>query len=113
MRNVELVNATTYEGSTEVTRPEAIATPQIDDGCVRVVRWDFAPGAETTRHVHQYDYVVVPLTSGTLTIEAPDGSVATADLAAGVSYNRSAGVEHNVVNDNVHEFAFVEIELLA
>jgi hypothetical protein len=63
--------------------------------------------------VHQYDYVVVPLTSGTLTIEAPDGSVSLAELTAGVSYNRSAGVEHNVINGNDHEFAFVEIELVA
>jgi len=96
-----------------VTRPKAIPTPQIDNGSVRVIRWDFAPGAETTRHVHQHDYVVVPLTSGALTIETPDGSVAVAELAAGVSYNRSAGVEHNVINESAHEFSFVEVELLA
>jgi hypothetical protein len=32
-------------------------------------------------------------------------------LTAGVSYNRSAGVEHDVVNVNDFEFRFVEIEL--
>jgi hypothetical protein len=32
-------------------------------------------------------------------------------LTAGVSYTRPAGVEHNVVNANAHEFVFIEIEL--
>ena len=33
------------------------------------------------------------------------------ELAAGQSYARPQGVEHNVVNPNAHEFAFVEVEL--
>ena len=32
-------------------------------------------------------------------------------LTAGVSYFRAAGVEHDVINDNEFEFAFVEIEV--
>jgi len=35
-----------------------------------------------------------------------------AHLEAGVSYARAAGVAHNVVNINAHEFRYVEIELL-
>jgi len=35
----------------------------------------------------------------------------TADLTAGDPYFRPAGVEHDVVNANPTDFAFIEIEL--
>jgi len=34
------------------------------------------------------------------------------NLEAGASYARPAGVTHNVINPNAHEFRFVEVELL-
>ena len=34
-----------------------------------------------------------------------------AELVSGVSFARTKGVKHNVVNQNDHEFVFVEIEL--
>jgi quercetin dioxygenase-like cupin family protein len=77
---------------------------------VKVTQWRFAPGAETGYHRHEMDYVIVPVTSGTLLLETPEGE-ARSPLTAGVSYTRKAGVEHNVINDNDHEFVFVEIEL--
>ncbi len=40
----------------------------------------------------------------------PSG-VRDVQLQAGISYARPAGVAHNVVNVNDHEFRFVEIEL--
>jgi len=52
----------------------------------------------------------VPLTSGTLRLEEPTG-VREVRLQAGVSYARMAGVAHNVINVNSHEFRFIEIEL--
>lgn len=100
------------------TKPEPLrcrepATPvlQQDDEHVRVTRWDFAPGAETGFHRHGMAYVVVPVTDGTLLLELPGGQTATADLKAGVSYARPAGVEHNVVNAGSAPLSFVEIEL--
>jgi beta-alanine degradation protein BauB len=33
-------------------------------------------------------------------------------LEAGTSYARAAGVAHNVINANSHEFCFVEVELI-
>jgi len=87
------------------------ATVQIDNDQVRVTEWRFAPGAETGEHVHGMDYIVVPLTTGKLRIAAPDGTTTLADMAAGASYFRNAGVHHNVINANDFEFAFVEIEL--
>ena len=88
----------------------AVSTVQVDNDRVRVTEWRFAPGAATGHHVHAYDYVVVPLTTGTLRLEELEG-VREAQLKAGASYARSAGVAHNVINANDYEFAFVEIEL--
>ena len=89
---------------------KATGKVQEDNARTRVTLWSFAPGAETGQHRHEYDYVVVPLTSGSLTIVAKDGAVSTSDLAAGSSYFRQAGVEHNVINASPGDFAFVEIE---
>jgi len=83
---------------------------QEDNERTRVTLWSFAPGAETGAHRHEYDYVVVPLTTGSLTIVAKDGTVTTSELSEGASYFRRAGVEHNVINASPGDFAFVEIE---
>jgi len=89
---------------------KASAHPQVETGRVIVTEWRFAPGAEPGHHVHAHDYVVVPLTTGKLRLEEPDG-VREVELQAGVSYARQKGVAHNVINANGFEFRFVEIEL--
>ncbi len=82
---------------------------QVDNDRVRVTEWRFAPAAATGWHRHEFDYVIVPVTTGTLQLD--DGTtVSEARLEAGRSYYRPAGVEHDVVNASGHEFAFVEIE---
>jgi hypothetical protein len=52
----------------------------------------------------------VPQTTGKLNIETETEQF-VAELVSGVSYSRTKGVKHNVVNQNNHEFVFVEIEL--
>ena len=94
-----------------VSQVVAVPTVQIDSDRVIVTEWRFAPGAATGWHRHAHDYVVVPLANGTLRIDGPDGQTTEAELRHGVSYARTAGVEHNVINANAFEFAFVEIEL--
>jgi quercetin dioxygenase-like cupin family protein len=88
------------------------ATPkvQVDTDRVRVTEWRFEPGAETGWHVHELDYIVIPLYDGRLRVESHTGTI-DVDLVCGGSYGRSAGVEHNVMNANAFEFAFVEVEL--
>lgn len=88
----------------------ATPTIQLDNDRIIVTEWRFAPGADTGHHVHALDYVVVPLSTGTLRLVQPAG-VRDVQLTAGVSYAREAGVAHNVVNVNDHEFRFIEIEL--
>jgi quercetin dioxygenase-like cupin family protein len=90
---------------------KATSISQIQNERVIVTEWRFAPGAETGHHVHGHDYVVVPLTSGTLKLEEPTGT-RSVRLEAGASYTRPAGVAHNVINDNPYEFRFVEVELI-
>jgi hypothetical protein len=93
-------------------RAIAVATLRIDEPHVRVTEYRFAPGAETGWHRHGHDYVVVPLLDGKLLLEQPDGTSRLAELLTHQPYARTAGVEHNVINANAFEFAFLEIELL-
>ena len=79
---------------------------------MRVTEWRFAPGAETGWHRHEADYVVVPMLDGDLLLEEPGGGSRTATLKKHVPYARREGVEHNVVNANPFDFAFMEIEHL-
>ncbi|NDK32422.1 cupin domain-containing protein [Nesterenkonia haasae] len=88
----------------------AIPTVQIDNEQVRVTEWRFPPGAQTLLHSHEMDYIVVPLTGGTLEVRA-QGEVTENILTAGASYFRRAGATHNVINVSEMECAFVEIEL--
>jgi quercetin dioxygenase-like cupin family protein len=94
-----------------VSTPElrAVPTVQVDEPTVRVTEWRFAPGAATGWHRHEYPYVVVPMSTGRLAVRGVDGEV-TAELVAGRSYARPAGVEHDVRNANAHEFVFIEVE---
>jgi quercetin dioxygenase-like cupin family protein len=91
-------------------RPQGTATVKIDNARLRVTLWQFAPGAATGFHRHAHDYCVVPLLTGRLRIEE-GGKASEAALTAGEPYFREAGVEHDVINTNPFDFAFVEIEL--
>jgi quercetin dioxygenase-like cupin family protein len=90
---------------------KAVPTVFIDNERVRVTEWRFAPGAATGWHRHAMDYVVVPMLDGALELVGQSGERTRAQLSKGVPYFRNAGVEHDVVNANAFEFAFVEIEL--
>jgi hypothetical protein len=63
------------------------------------------------RHVHKYDYIVVPVTGGTFAVTAPDGGTHELTQHAGPPYLGSAGTEHDVANFGGASAAFVEIEL--
>ena len=91
-------------------RAKAVPTVRIDNDTVRVTEWRFAPGAQTGWHRHEFDYVVVPMTTGKLRIDN-GGSEAIAELVVGQSYFRPALVEHNVINANPYELVFVELEM--
>ena len=89
---------------------KAKSTVFIDNDRVRVLEWRFAPGAEVGHHVHGLDYVVVPIMDGNLRAVTSEGESVN-QLKVGQPYFRNAGVEHNVINANAEEFAFIEVEL--
>ncbi len=90
----------------------ALATVIVDNDDVRVTEWRFAPGTATGHHRHEFKYVVVPITTGTLVIRSADGEVDN-NIIAGSPYYREPGAEHNVVNMSEQEVVFIEIEMKA
>ncbi len=85
---------------------------QIDNARARVTRQRMAPGAHTGFHRHEYDYVIVPVTDGRMRA-VEKGRETFAELKAGLSYFRPAGVEHDVFNGGDQELVFVEIEIVS
>ena len=84
---------------------------QVDTPEVRVTEWRLAAGSATGHHVHEMDYVIVPVTAGEMTILASPGERSKAQLKVGKSYFRKAGVEHDVLNEGTAEIVFLEVEL--
>ena len=55
---------------------------------------------------------MVPLFDGVLEINLGDGEIVQSPMQSGIPYFREIGVEHDVINGNDFECAFVETELL-
>ena len=90
---------------------QCTATELIDDDRVRVTRFDFEPSDDTGWHRHAYDYVITAITDCHMELIAADGTSNKVFVAAGTSYRRNEGVEHNVINAGAQPMAFVEVEL--
>ncbi len=91
----------------------AIGTVLVENGRTRVTEWRFpAKGDNTGWHVHEHDYLVVPLSDGKLLLHEPDGATRVAELCRGVPYFREKGVHHDVENASDFEIAFIEVEFL-
>ncbi|MDN5761633.1 MAG: hypothetical protein L0H41_04885 [Microlunatus sp.] len=89
----------------------ARSTITIDDSRVRVTTWTFRlAGDSTGPHRHEYDYIVVPVTGGELSVTAADGERRVLAQQAGVPYRGRAGTEHTVTADSDTAVTFVEIE---
>jgi beta-alanine degradation protein BauB len=88
----------------------AKATIFVENERVIVTEYRFQPGQNTGWHKHGHDYVVVPLMDGKVKLETNDGT-SFAEMKKGVPYFRNEGVEHDVINANDSEYAFIEIEL--
>ena len=83
----------------------------IENDRVRVTEWSFEIGDETGHHVHEFDYVVVPMLDGQLKIVDDDGNESISSLTKGNSYFRNQGVSHNVLNNNDFPYKFIEVEI--
>ena len=88
------------------------AAAGMDDERVRITTWTFeADGDNTGPHVHEYDYIVVPVTGGRFAVTNPDGTTHELTQHAGTPYLGTAGTAHDVANSNGARAVFVEIEL--
>lgn len=85
---------------------------QVDENNVRATKWTIEPGGVIPMHVHDYEYVVVPLVNDSMHIRNADGTSLIAELTIGNSYRRAAGAEHEVSNPGSTTIEFVEVELL-
>ncbi|MET4097506.1 cupin domain-containing protein [Arthrobacter sp. UYCu712] len=91
----------------------AISEVQIENSSFRVTRWELEPGDTIPKHVHEYEYVVVPLTEGMLWAADADGTETAVELSVGHSYARPAGAVHTIENRGTAWIIFVEIEKLS
>lgn len=91
----------------------AEATTHFDTDAVRVTTWTFQDGDATGHHVHEYDYVIVPVTGGTFEVIDHDGTPREMAQEAAVPYQGNAGTSHDVINRSGRAATFIEIELKA
>ena len=87
-------------------------TVLIDNEKVKVTEWYFEVGDSTGSHIHEYDYVVVPMMDGELKILNKDNKETISKLTKGGTYFREKGVHHNVFNNNDYAYSFIEIEMI-
>ncbi len=91
----------------------AKGTLLIENDRVKVWEWSFENrGDNTGWHIHQHDYVVIPLFDGELHIDLPGGDEVIAPMKTGEPYFRELGVEHDVKNGNDFPCKFIEVEVL-
>ncbi len=90
----------------------ASSETQLDNGIFRATKWTIEPGDAIPMHVHEYEYVVVPLVTETMHVVNADGSEIVADIRLGESYTRTSGAEHTVENRGTRTVVFVEVEKL-
>jgi quercetin dioxygenase-like cupin family protein len=84
----------------------------IDNDKVKVTKWLFDVGDSTGYHIHENNYIVVPMLDGELKILEKNNNETISKLIKGGAYYREKGVEHNVFNNNEFPYTFIEIELI-
>ena len=83
-----------------------------EDSRTKVWRWSFESGQATGMHIHEFDYIAIPISGGDFTATLDTGEVMGVQQVAGTPYQRSAGVHHNVRFVGKGKASFVEVEFL-
>ena len=104
---------TSSDSASEATSG-SVGETQLENEHFRVTRWTIEPGGHIPMHEHVYEYVVIPMTAGTLHVTNADGSKIESPLTPGVTYSRPAGSEHTIANRDASDpIVFVEVERLS
>ena len=83
-----------------------------EDARTKVWRWTFESGQATGMHIHEFDYIAIPISGGDFTATLDSGEVLEFLQIAGTPYQRFAGVHHNVRFVGAGIASFVEVEFL-
>jgi hypothetical protein len=83
-----------------------------EDSRTKVWRWSFETGQATGMHIHEFDYIAIPISGGKFEATLDTGEVLDVLQEVGVPYQRNAGVHHNIKFVGAGNAAFVEIEFL-
>ncbi|QIM15500.1 cupin domain-containing protein [Leucobacter insecticola] len=87
---------------------------QLENEHFRVTEWTIDPGGVIPMHLHEHEYVVVPMVTDTMHVTTGAGDEIVAELVAGQSYTRPGGSEHRVENrTSASPIVFVEVEKLS
>ena len=81
-----------------------------EDERARIIQYTIRPGEQTGWHTHQFDYVVVRQSDGTLTSNFADGTKKDFEYKAGTAASYKAPVTHNAVNTGDTDIVGYEIE---
>ena len=84
-----------------------------EDSRSKTWRWSFESGQETGMHIHEYDYIAIPISGGDFTATMASGEVLEFAQVAGTPYQRLVGVHHNVCFVGEGTASFVEVEFLS
>ena len=90
----------------------ARANVLINNDKVQVTEWSFEIADSTGHHIHEYNYIIIPMLDGELKILDKDKNESISKLSKGGSNYRDKGVEHNVFNNNNFPYSFIEVELI-
>jgi len=91
-------------------RPMATFNTIHEDDKTRITHWVMKPGEQTGWHSHDFDYVVVQLSGGSLHLDYADGSEREVDYAPGGTLTGEAPVEHNATSVGGEAIVSLEIE---
>ena len=81
-----------------------------DTPLTRITQHEITPGGETGWHRHEFPYTVTPLRTALVNITNPYGETSSFEMVAGRSYDRPAGIEHNLTNTGIDPVLFIELE---
>jgi quercetin dioxygenase-like cupin family protein len=96
--------------SESADRPIAKYQILLDNENTCITLFSIEPGEQTGWHKHEYDYVALQQSNGTLHLDNSDGTELEIDYTPGVALSVKAPVEHNAINVGVEKIIALEIE---
>jgi len=82
----------------------------VDDDRTRITQFVLQPGEQVGWHRHEYDYVTIQQSYGTLHIDASDGRSFDIPYQPGKAMSVKAPFEHNAINTGDVEIRVLEVE---